>query len=291
MFLDFVDEPTDSPRRNRTGVYTSYLLPGSHGKDDINLILLDVRYHKHGSMGGGDILGDEQWAWLEKLLAESKSRFHIFGSGIQVTPFQKPVQEAWTLFPHSRQRLFDLLGRYRVPGAILLSGDVHYSEVLKVPSECSGTGYPVYEFTSSGLTHTCDGLLGNCKWFLDRFFYTPYHHGDSFYTQKNWGGLRFDWAKETLTLETHGLEGQVVHATVIPFAEIAIPASFNPKKHIGALTKCDGPLNWFLLMPFEDWKYLLFLIPIGILVVIFLVIKKIITLIFCSAKKDKKKTE
>lgn len=289
VFLDFIDEPSNSPRRNRTGVYASYQLPGSRGKDDINLILLDVRYHKHGSMGGGDILGDEQWAWLEKTLTESKSRFHIIGSGVQVTPFQKPVQEAWSLYPHSRQRLFDLVAKLRTPGVILLSGDVHYSEVLKVPAECTGTGYPVYEFTSSGLTHSCDGLLGNCKWVLQNFFMTPYHHEDSFYSQRNWGALKFDWKAETITLETHGLEGEVVHASVIPFSEIASPeaAKHNPRAHLGALSKCDGEPNWFLLIPFEDWKYALFLIPITLIYLIYRMIRFLVILICCPSKKTK----
>lgn len=285
VFLDFIDEPVDSPRRNRTGIYTNYLLPGSRGMDDINLILLDVRYHKHGSMGGGDILGDMQWRWLERTLANSKSRFHLIGSGVQVTPFQKPVQEAWSLYPHSRQRLFDMVSKLRVPGVILLSGDVHYSEVLKVPSSCTGTGYPIYEFTSSGLTHSCDGLLGNCKWVLEHFFMTPFHHDNSFYSQRNWGMLKFDWERETLALETHGLNGEIVHSTSIPFKEIEYPKDHNPWKHLGSLSKCDGPPNWFLLIPFEDWKYSLFLIPIALLYILYRIIRSIIIFLFCSSKK------
>jgi hypothetical protein len=37
-------------------------------------------------------------------------------------------------------------------GVIVLSGDVHYSEIFKF--DCPRFNYPIYEFTSSGLTHS-----------------------------------------------------------------------------------------------------------------------------------------
>jgi hypothetical protein len=271
--MDFVDEPADSPRRTRSGIYTSYYLSGPTSKQEVNLILLDVRYHKTGSMGEGDMLGEEQWQWLESVLKSSPSKIHIIGSGIQVTPFQKPVQESWSSHPQSRQRLFNLFAKLRVPGVILLSGDVHYSEVLQVPTACSGTGYPVYEFTSSGLTHTCNGMLGNCKVVLDNFFHTPFHYGDSYYTGLNWGSLHFDWQKQTLALRTHDLHGKVVHEAVIDMASIQVPPTFNSNDGIGALTRCDGPPNWFLLIPFENYKYVLYLVPITAAIVLFIIIR------------------
>jgi alkaline phosphatase D len=42
-----------------------------------------------------------------------------------------------------------------VPGVILLSGDRHLAEISRI--EEPGVGYPLYEITSSGLTHsTCN---------------------------------------------------------------------------------------------------------------------------------------
>lgn len=241
------------------------------------------------------MLGEEQWKWLEKTLSTSKSRFHIIGSGIQITPFQKPVQESWSSHPHSRQRLFDLFAKHRVPGVILLSGDVHYSEVLKVPTNCSGTGYPVYEFTSSGLTHSCDGLLGGCQFVLKNFFTTPYHHDNSFFSKLNWGSLKFDWEAESLSLQTHGVNGDIVRETKIPFSEIdTVPRDHNPSKAYGSLTRCDGPPNWFLLIPFESWKYVLFLIPLGLLAFIMVIVvtlcKCIVRILSPSKMNTKAKT-
>lgn len=215
-------------------------------------------------MGQGDILGEEQWKWLEETLKASPSKIHLIGSGVQVTPFQKPVQEAWSAHLQSRQRLFDLITRLRVPGVILLSGDVHYSEVLKVPTECSGTGYPVYEFTSSGLTHSCDGALYNCKFFLDRFFHTPFHYGDSFFTGLNWGSIHFDWATNNIAFKTHNVNGDVVHEAIIDINTIQVPPQHDSSK-LGALAICDGPPNVFLLIPFESYKILLWVPPLCIL--------------------------
>jgi len=268
--MDFLDEPEDSPRRTQSGIYTSYYLPGPNSDKEVHLILLDVRYHKTGSMGTGDMLGEAQWDWLTRTLSTSPSRFHIIGSGIQVTPFQKPVQEAWSSHPQSRQRLFDLFAKLRTPGVILLSGDVHYSEVLRVPARCTGTGYPIYEFTSSGLTHTCDGMLGQCKFFLDHFFNTQYHHNDSFFAGLNWGSLQFDWQRNTIALQTHNVKGHIVNEAIIPFNDLAVPAEHptDLSKLYGALSACDGPLSWFRLIPFESYKYVLFVIPISALIIV-----------------------
>lgn len=284
--MDFVDEAADSPRRSQSGIYTSYYLPGSSSDKDINLILLDVRFNRHGSMGEGDILGEEQWAWIEQTLKASPSKIHLIGSGIQVTPFLKPVQEAWSLHPASRQRLFNLIASLKVPGVIFLSGDVHYSEYLRVPPSCSGTGYPVYEFTSSGLTHSCDGLLGQCSLILNNFFMTPYHFNNSFYTGLNWGSIEFDWTQNTITFLTHDIHGQVVQRAVIAIDSIQVPAQHTPS--LDALSQCDGPSNYFLLIPFESYKYVLFLIPITILYVVYKIVRLGLSLIKSSPRSSEK---
>jgi hypothetical protein len=55
VFLDFVDEPKESPRRTREGIYESYeIISGnifeikleSKGNLRIKLVLLDVRFNR-----------------------------------------------------------------------------------------------------------------------------------------------------------------------------------------------------------------------------------------------------
>jgi len=60
LFLDFIGESPNSPRRKQEGVYTSHLF--GTGNNKVNFILLDVRYHKDPWNKGKEILGEAQWS-------------------------------------------------------------------------------------------------------------------------------------------------------------------------------------------------------------------------------------
>jgi alkaline phosphatase D len=64
LFLDFVDEPAASPRRSQSGLYTAYDF--GVGDETVRLILLDNRFNRDTDGATGDMLGDEQWKWLEQ---------------------------------------------------------------------------------------------------------------------------------------------------------------------------------------------------------------------------------
>lgn len=154
--LDFLDEPADSPRRRRAGVYESYTY-GPPGRQ-VKVILLDTRYHRdryHRTQyplnPTGDILGEEQWAWLERELRGSTAQVHLIGSSIQVVPEEHGF-EKWANFPAARERLFRLIGQTRAPGVVFISGDRHIAEISRIAG--TAAGYPIYDVTSSGLTHT-----------------------------------------------------------------------------------------------------------------------------------------
>jgi alkaline phosphatase D len=169
-FLDFLRVDAADPRRARKGVYTSHTF-GS-GERALKLILLDVRYHRERPGADGDILGGEQWAWLEQELMSSRACAHLIGSGIQVLPEQHPY-EKWANFPKARQRLLDLVRRSKAPGAVLLSGDRHIAEL----SVLEDGPYPLYELTSSGLSHSWANHPGEPN----------RHRVGSVYTGKNFG--------------------------------------------------------------------------------------------------------
>jgi alkaline phosphatase D len=149
VLLDFLGEPSGSVRRAQRGVYASYTY-GEPGKQ-IKVILLDARYHRDAIGSNGTVLGAEQWRWLERELRGSTAQIHLIGSGIQVIPEQHPY-EKWADFPAERDRLFRLIGATKTPGVIFLSGDRHIAELSRVVSP--HVGYPLYDLTSSGLTHT-----------------------------------------------------------------------------------------------------------------------------------------
>jgi hypothetical protein len=111
--LDFLDVPYSAPVRKQEGAYQSYLF----GKGDqiwIKVIVLGYplfpRYADPRSRPGpallpqpdGDILGEAQWAWLERELTNSPAKLHILCSSIQVLA-NEHGHEKWGNFPQFPQ--------------------------------------------------------------------------------------------------------------------------------------------------------------------------------------------
>ncbi len=172
IFLDFFDEPPDSARRQREGVYQARIF-GPDGRR-VQIMLLDTRYFRSRpvpderpaeekqrlNMVGryapttdpaATLLGEEQWLWMAAQL-EQPAELRLIASSTQIIPDEKGMDE-WGNFPHERQRLIDLLRDADVEGVILLSGNVHYAEV----SGLEVLDYPLIELTASGLTHVNEG--------------------------------------------------------------------------------------------------------------------------------------
>ncbi|MEX0314508.1 MAG: alkaline phosphatase D family protein [Allomuricauda sp.] len=170
IFLDFFEEPESSPRRNHKGIYHSYIY--DYGNHKLQVILLDGRtfrddlkpyngeldHDKRYDFYGKDyaphtestptLLGEEQWQWLENEL-KTPADVRIIGSGTQFG-IEWNGYEAWANFPHERQRMLDLIKKTEADGVLFISGDVHYSEISKLDTSF----YPIFDFTSSGLSST-----------------------------------------------------------------------------------------------------------------------------------------
>jgi alkaline phosphatase D len=160
LFMDFLDIPPDHPVRDHEGVYQSY--DYHFNTHLLKIILLDTRYFRdtiyrdantraYLPSETGDILGEQQWQWLEKELNTSTADLILIGSSIQVIPDEQ-IYEKWANLPAARKRLFDLLEKYPDKRVVLLSGDRHIAEISELKLE--KLQYPLYDFTSSGLTHT-----------------------------------------------------------------------------------------------------------------------------------------
>jgi alkaline phosphatase D len=153
IFCDFFDEPDDSPRRTRSGVYTSYTLDNGR----IKVILLDLRFNRERpyrwrcKANGPDMLGEEQWEWFEEELRNSTSEVHLIGSSIGAIGDSLNVTEDWDKFPCSQERLIELLERYDPSGLIILSGDKHFAGIF--PRAPGPKGKPMLEVMASGTTH------------------------------------------------------------------------------------------------------------------------------------------
>jgi alkaline phosphatase D len=215
ILFDFLDIPADDAARKHSGAYHSRTY-GPKGRQ-VKVINLDTRYFRdplkkvtvtdpqtgrreqgYESVDGLDILGEEQWAWLEKELKGSKASIHILNSSIQVISAQHRF-EKWANFPSARKRLFDLIARSGAKGVIVISGDRHIAEVSRIDLE--GLPYPLYDLTSSGLTHT---------WNAARPEENRHRVGDLI-VKRNFGLIRIDWKgrKPKVSFEVRGHDDEV----------------------------------------------------------------------------------
>jgi alkaline phosphatase D len=182
LYLSFIDEPVSSPRRSRDGLYTSYKF-GAKGKQ-LHLILLDDRwfYDKQAR----DVLGEEQWQFLEEEL-KNPGDLVLIANGIQILPSEDIFKEHW--YTSNRERLYQLVKGIPV---LLLSGDVHFAEIMK--NEC--TENDIYEVTSSGITHTLKSLMGPVMVWITNLV-KPFTYNISTRTfEKNFATIEIQWEED-----------------------------------------------------------------------------------------------
>jgi alkaline phosphatase D len=130
-------------------------IPGNFGQvryGDIDVFLLDDRWYRspNRARDGPDkvMYGPQQMAWLKAALTGSTAPIKLVAGGSQF--FNRANRfEGWNHFPTEQKAFLDWLAAERIDGVVFLSGDRHFSELLRVPRP--GT-YPLHEFTSSPLT-------------------------------------------------------------------------------------------------------------------------------------------
>ena len=178
MFMDFLGEEVQ-----HEGIYRVYQLPDPR----IKIILLDCRYFR---VRGQDMLGETQWAWLEQEL-KSEQRLTFIASGLQVNVEDRfSITEQWD--DPSRLRLMNLIKEK--PGVILLTGDIHFGEVLV--NQC--WKFPLIEFTSSGLSHTEYTLYGSLAYWYLFMCNAMTYHSQPRVLKKHFGTIEIDWDREII---------------------------------------------------------------------------------------------
>lgn len=197
LFWDLMDEPKNSSIRKRNGVYRSVLL-GPEGKQ-VKIILLDLRYLKDKPGKDSTQLGKEQWEWLEKELLESKAQINIIGSGVQFLT-NKILTEDWNDYPTDMEKMWKLLEKQGKYNSFFISGDIHSAELLRAKYPTDKTK-ELYEFTSSGLTHSNWALpIEENKYLADTDF-----------LGKNFGIIKFTWEpKLTVRFEVKNMKNKTV---------------------------------------------------------------------------------
>ncbi|XP_065061416.1 uncharacterized protein LOC135688479 isoform X2 [Rhopilema esculentum] len=214
IFLDFLDEPLDSLRRRRQGTFASYKF--GEGNRSVKIILLDVRSNAEPSHPC-DLLGEHQWQWLEDQLTNDVTQITMIGSGMQIVS-DIPFIEKWQRCVSSLDRLVWLTQKR--DHVFFLSGDVHFSEVNCM--NATSSGYPIYEFTSSGMTHTCSVPKPKklCQWFIKNVVASCFRV-TNVVTEINYGLIKIDWnAKPVqIALEIHG-ENEKLSSIAIPLSDL-----------------------------------------------------------------------
>ncbi len=190
LLFKFLELPKSNPAWQREGAYQSHVFNALDFK--LKLILLDARYFreqpsrqgkKYTKEYGPDILGEDQWEWLTKELQDPSIEFFIIGNGIQVIS-EEHQYEKWANFPTAREKLFQLIENTESGKVILLSGDRHISELSAI--QLDGLDYPLYDVTSSGLTHPYKNFPGE----------ENKHRIGKVINEKNFGVLHFSRNEE-----------------------------------------------------------------------------------------------
>jgi alkaline phosphatase D len=213
LMFDFLNVPLDAPERKREGGYSAHTYGA--GEHQVKVILLDGRYFRdtlsrvnrvYQINATGQILGDAQWKWLENELKTSTARVNFIVSGIQFLPTEH-AYEKWANFPQEREKLLNLIASSGVQNPILLSGDRHIAEIMKLVDSRFPNG--LYEVTASGLTHTWSGIAEEKNSL----------RVSNLIAQLNYGLATFDWAKGEVLVEIKGENGHIHAQQTIPLAK------------------------------------------------------------------------
>lgn len=202
MLLEFFNEPRDSDRWTRPGVYTAKTF-GPEGRR-VQVILLDTRYfrspltkrtdeeraagravgsggpYKPNATGQGTLLGEAQWSWLEEQLRQPAD-VRIIASSIQVLA-DEHGWETWGNMPHEREKLFGMIESTGANGVVLLSGDRH---LMELSVDTASGPYPMWDFTSSGF-----------NWPSSRVNEPNSLRKGGVFREPNYGLIRIEWAEE-----------------------------------------------------------------------------------------------
>lgn len=188
LFLDFLEEPANSPRRSREGMFVSY----TFGK--VKFILLDNRYF-FKLEPNAQMLGEAQWKWLENEVNDSKAKVTFVMSGLSILSPKHPGGEGWPFYPSERDRLLDIMDKQQNSGVIFLTGDMHFASIFRKRNHL--------EFLSSGMTHRTPRVAW---WYLGLRYETSFFG-------LNYGQVDIKWENDVpvVTMMIRNRAGAEIH--------------------------------------------------------------------------------
>jgi alkaline phosphatase D len=122
---------------------------------DIGFFVLDLRTHRDGNMAANDagksMLGAAQHQAFEEWLASDDSRVHVIVSSVIVSDFRTTGADPWRAFSAERDALLAVLAEHKTANTFIVSGDQHWSAVLKLSPGGELEPYSLYEFQATPL--------------------------------------------------------------------------------------------------------------------------------------------
>ena len=200
----------------------SHGLPGVPGVfglvtwGDADFFLLDNRFYRYPNRYPPTpekaMFGRGQLEWLKQALVASRATFKVIVAGGQLWNSRNKY-ESFFNYPAEQRALAEWLLERKVEGVLFLSGDRHFTELLRL--ERPGT-YALHEFTSSPLT------AGPFREAPAEEREHPSLVPGTFVTERSFGMLRFAGPRRerTVTLEAYGSDGRLLWQHRIAAAEL-----------------------------------------------------------------------
>lgn len=129
------------------GIYTSFR------RGPVEVFLLDTRWFSMTapSFAGSHrptMLGAKQWAWLQQGLLASTAPFKLLACGVIWDDKENLESDDWGTYKHELTAIQKFIGEKKIPGVILVGGDIHASRVLRYKT-AKTVGYDLAQFIAS----------------------------------------------------------------------------------------------------------------------------------------------
>jgi alkaline phosphatase D len=112
------------------------------------------------------LLGEKQMNWLEKRLQENTAQWVILGQQVMMSPLliDAPMinpkignSDQWDGYPAERQRIYNLIDKYKIKNFVVLTGDIHTAWSSNLPRENYNPSFPRHttygvEFVTASIT-------------------------------------------------------------------------------------------------------------------------------------------
>lgn len=129
------------------GIYTSFR------RGPVEVFLLDTRWYSmtEASFAGPHrptMLGAKQWEWLQRGLLASTAPFKLLACGVIWDDKENTESDDWGTYKHELTAIQKFIGDNRIPGVVLVGGDIHASRVLRYKT-AKTVGYDLSQFIAS----------------------------------------------------------------------------------------------------------------------------------------------